>query len=170
MRSSLERKGFWRFLTIATAMSVVVAAGVYAAASRWSIAIDSQENLCLPPYRVWIIDKHQTDPIRGEAFAFTSKGLNPVFPDGTTIVKIVEGMPGDQVSVTPDQTVINGKAVGTGLQVATDLGIPADRYTRTGVIPDDGYWFFGRTADSFDSRYWGSVNREQVLGRAYPIW
>ncbi|MFD1690653.1 S26 family signal peptidase [Azotobacter chroococcum] len=38
------------------------------------------------------------------------------------------------------------------------------------MIEADRYWFFGRTADSFDSRYWGSVASHQIIGRAYPLW
>lgn len=159
-----------RFWVTAIVLSAVTASAVYAAGTRWSIAIDSQENLCLPPYRVWVIDKKQTTPIQGEVFAFSAQGLAPVFEDGTTIVKVLEGMPGDKVSVTADTTSINGVTVADGLQVATDLGIEPSRYVRTGEIPGNSYWFFGRSADSFDSRYWGSVKKTQIVGRAYPIW
>jgi conjugal transfer pilin signal peptidase TrbI len=167
---TVRKKHSLRFWLTALSLSVVTASGVYAAASRWSIAIDSQENLCLPPYRVWIIDKKQTTPIQGEVYAFTSHGLEPVFSDGTTIVKVLEGMPGDQVEVTLQSTSINGRPVAEGLAVAQQLGIDPQRYIRTGAIPDGRYWFFGRTADSFDSRYWGSVPETQIIGRAYPIW
>lgn len=159
-----------KFWVTALALSSVVASAVYAAGTRWSIAIDSQESLCLPPYRIWLIDKKKTTPIQGEVFAFKASGLAPVFADGTTIVKVLEGMPGEQVSVSEEGTTINGRTVATGLQVAHDYGIDPARYVREGAIPDDGYWFFGRTADSFDSRYWGSVQRNQIVGKAYPIW
>ncbi|MDX7527058.1 S26 family signal peptidase, partial [Enterobacter hormaechei] len=32
------------------------------------------------------------------------------------------------------------------------------------------YWFSGEAATSFDSRYWNSVKREQIVGRAWPLW
>lgn len=166
----LARKQSLSFWVTALGLSAFVAGSVYAAGSRWSIAIDAQENTCLPPYRIWVIDKHQNTPVQGEAFAFTAKNLAPLFSDGTTIVKVVEGMPGDRISVTEQVTSINGRTVATGLQVALDYGIEPARYVREGNIPEEGYWFFGRTADSFDSRYWGSVNRSQIIGRAYPIW
>jgi conjugal transfer pilin signal peptidase TrbI len=169
-RTSSKRKNTLTFWMTALGLSVLVAGSVHAAANRWSIAIDSQENQCLPPYRIWVIDKKQTTPIQGEIFAFSAKNLDPLFPDGTTIVKVVEGMPGDEIRVTEQQTTINGRQVATGLQIAHDFNIDPKKYVREGHIPDDSYWFFGRTADSFDSRYWGSVKRSQVVGRAYPIW
>jgi len=158
------------FLAKGTLLSALVAAGVFALASRYSVAIAVQDALCLPPYRVWIIDKHATEPARGAIFAFKSRGLDPVFEDGTTIVKVLDGLPGDRVSVTEDSTRVNGQVVATGLQVARQYGIDPQRYVRQGVIEADRYWFFGRTADSFDSRYWGAVASDQLIGRAYPLW
>lgn len=166
----LGKKQTLRFWATALGLSTLVGGSVYAAGSRWSIAIDAQENRCLPPYRIWLIDKQQTSPVQGETFAFLAQNLGPVFADGTKIVKVLEGMPGDRVSVSESKTSINGRTVAMGLQVASDYGISPARYIREGRIPADGYWFFGRTADSFDSRYWGSVKRSQIVGRAYPIW
>lgn len=158
------------FLAKGTLFSVLVAAGVVALASRYSVAIAVQENLCLPPYRVWIIDKYETEPARGAIFAFKSRGLGPLFEDGTTIVKVLDGLPGDRVAVTEESTRINDQVIATGLQVARQYGFDPQRYVRQGVIEPDRYWFFGRTADSFDSRYWGSVASHQIIGRAYPLW
>lgn len=165
-----KKKHTVRFWVTAISLSALTAVGIYAANTRWAIAIATQENLCLPPYRIWLIDKGDTNPVQGEIYAFTAKGLDPVFADGTTIVKVLEGMPGDRVRVTAEKTYINDRTVATGLDVATSRGIDASRYVREGEIADDRYWFFGTTADSFDSRYWGSVGTEQIRGRAYPIW
>ena len=151
-------------------LSLVVAGAIVALAGRFSIGIATQESLCLPPYRIWVIDKYDTTPIRGEIFAFKSAGLEPVFEDGTLVVKVLEGMPGDHIEVTLDQSSVNGAVVATGLQVAHDQGVDPARYVRTGTIAADRYWFFGKTADSFDSRYWGSVAGSQIIGKAYPIW
>ncbi|EPS4554905.1 TPA: S26 family signal peptidase [Pseudomonas aeruginosa] len=158
------------FLGKGLLFSAVVAGSVVLLASRYSIAIASQDSLCLPPYRLWIIDKKQDDLVRGEIYAFHSKGLSPIFADGTIIVKVLEGMPGDRAKVTLDETTINGVSVGKGLQVANQHGIDPQKYVREGEIGEGRYWFFGRTPDSFDSRYWGSASTDQIIGKAYPIW
>lgn len=150
--------------------SAIVAGGVVLLASRYSIAIASQDSLCLPPYRLWIIDKTKSDLVRGEIYAFHSKGLSPIFDDGTIIVKVLEGMPGDLARVRLDETTINDVTVAQGLQVASQHGIDPRKYVREGVIGQGNYWFFGRTPDSFDSRYWGSASTDQIIGKAYPIW
>lgn len=158
------------FLVKGLLLSAALASGVVMLASRYSIAIASQESLCLPPYRLWIIDKKPSAPVRGNIYAFQAKGLAPVFADGTLIVKVLEGMPGDTVKVSLDKTTINGVTVGTGLLVANHHGIDPNKYVREGEIGEGRFWFFGRTADSFDSRYWGSAAADQIIGQAYPIW
>jgi len=159
-----------RFLLKGSILSLVVAGAIVGLAQRYSIAIAPQEQLCLPPYRIWIIDKSDRKPVRGDIFAFKSQGLGPIFEDGTSIVKVLEGLPGDKVNVSLDQTTVNGRVVGTGLEVATDRGIDPSRYVREGMIEQGRYWFFGKTSDSFDSRYWGSVQGDQIIGKAYPLW
>lgn len=158
------------FLLKGTVLAAVLAASIVGLTQRFTVAIATQEYLCLPPYRIWVIDKWDTSPVRGEIFAFRAQGLSPVFEDGTTIVKVLEGMPGDTAEVTLEETRINGVRVGTGLRVATDKGIDPSRYVRTGTVESGRYWFFGKTEDSFDSRYWGSVGSSQIIGKAYPIW
>lgn len=169
-RERRRRPRLAAFLLKGIPLAVVLAGGVVLLAGRFSLAIATQAALCLPPYRVWLIDKGDTKPVRGEIFAFKAKGLAPVFSDGTNIVKVLQGMPGDQVSVSTAVTTINGSVVGEGLAVATQYHIDPQRYVRQGRIEPEHFWFLGRTLDSFDSRYWGSVERSQIFGRAYPIW
>lgn len=158
------------FMIRAVVLAGIVAASIVGLTQRYTLAIATQEYLCIPPYRIWLIDKWDREPVRGEIFAFKSMGLSPVFSDGTTIVKVLEGMPGDIATVTAEETTINGVAVGEGLQVATDIGQDPSRYLRSGTIAEGRYWFFGKTHDSYDSRYWGSVAQSQIIGKAYPLW
>lgn len=159
-----------KFLIKGVVLSTVLAVGVMALADRFTIAIAGQKELCLPPYRIWLIDKSDKTPVRGATFSFKSEGLAPVFADGTLIVKILDGLPGDKIEVTTEATKINGQTLVTRLPVAQQLGLDTSRYIRQGAIKEGSYWFLGRTDDSFDSRYWGSVAAHQIFGRAYPLW
>lgn len=169
-RSREPRRLSVRFLATGLGLSLMLAGGVVALAERYSIAIAGQASLCLPPYRIWLIDKHDTTPTRGDIFAFKSQGLSPVFNDGTLIVKVLEGMPGDMAKVNAEGSFINDHLVGEGMAVATNLGLDPARYYRSGTIEEGRYWFFGKTNDSFDSRYWGAVDQSQITGKAYPLW
>jgi len=47
---------------------------------------------------------------------------------------------------------------------------PPDDFLRDDVVPPGHLWMMGATADSFDSRYWGFLHEQQVIGRAYALW
>lgn len=83
---------------------------------------------------------------------------------------MVDGLPGDTVSVTPEETTVNGSMVGEELRLARESGHTDSELTRTGKVPEGRVWLMGRTKLSFDSRYWGSVPMDHILGRAYPLW
>lgn len=169
-----RKRAPWRFsaryMAKALVLSAVVAGSVVALTSRFTVAIAPQANLCLPPYRIWLIDKGDREPVRGDIFAFKSKGLQPLFSDGTMVVKVLKGMPGDEVQINLNGVRVNGVFVGHGLAVASQHGIDPSRYVRTTTVGEGRYWMFGETLDSFDSRYWGSIGSDQIMGKAYPIW
>lgn len=134
--------------------------------NRYQFAIDPQNNQCLPPYRIYLVDKFDKAPIRGKPFAFKSQYIR-VYGKG---IKIVDAIPGDIVSVTSEETTVNGSMVGEELRLAKESGHSERELTRSGKIPEGKIWLMGRTKLSFDSRYWGSVSQDNVLGRAYPLW
>jgi len=64
---------------------------------------------------------------------------------------------------------VNDELVGEGLILAEEIGgTPADFAGET-VLDEGTYWFMGETPYSFDSRYWGTVSEEQIIGQARPI-
>ncbi|EOC0012251.1 signal peptidase I [Cronobacter turicensis] len=134
--------------------------------NRYQFAIDPQNNQCLPPYRIYLVDKFDKKPVRGKPFAFSSQYIR-TYGKG---IKMVDGVAGDIVSVTAEETTVNGSMVGEELMLAKESGHSTQELTRKGKIPEGRIWLMGRTKLSFDSRYWGSVSESHILGRAYPIW
>lgn len=157
------------FALKAIPIAIVVGGLAYYASSRYSIGIDPQENTCLP-WRVFVIDKKDVDPERGAIFAFRAKDLRPFFKEGTHMIKVIDGLPGDRVQVTQEKVLVNGIEVGVGLSLAKPLKRSPGRYVREEIVPESKYWFMGKTPDSYDSRYWGYVSTDDLIGRAYPIW
>ncbi|MFD1690654.1 hypothetical protein ACFSHR_01255 [Azotobacter chroococcum] len=74
--------------------------------------------------------RNRTGPRR--YFRLQIPGLDPLFEDGTTLVKVLDGLPGDQVAVTEESTRVNGQVIATGLQVARQYGFDPQRYVRQG--------------------------------------
>lgn len=167
---SRAQKGSYKAFALKAIPVAVIAGGLaFYLSSRFSIGIDPQENTCLP-WRVFVIDKQSVVPERGGIFAFRSKDLRPFFKQGTHMIKVVDGLPGDRVKVTANQVLVNDVEVGAGLMLAKPLKRLPSRFVREEIVPDSMYWFMGKTPDSFDSRYWGYVPKDDLIGRAYPLW
>jgi conjugal transfer pilin signal peptidase TrbI len=139
--------------------------------TRFRIAIDDQVDKCLPPYTVFLVDRHDSALERDGLYAFPAgERMAPFFPMQMQVIKRVVGLPGETVSVTEQTTRVDGRTVGEGLDLAGTLGTPAATFVREVVVPADALWIMGATRDSFDSRYWGPLPRHEIIGRAYAVF
>lgn len=132
-------------------------------------------------------------PQRGDLVVFFSPA------DGKRLVKRVVGLPGDEVSMDDNQLVVNGVEIGysalgeeamAGLaeedQRLHDFQLehlgershpvmlapqrPSRRSFDELTVPEDDYFVMGDNRDeSFDSRWFGVVDRELIVGRATAI-
>jgi conjugal transfer pilin signal peptidase TrbI len=147
----------------------VVAVELYIG-QRFLIGGDDQVDRCLPGTRIYLIDTDNKDIWRGDLIAFRAERMAPYFKDGKVIVKIAAGVTGDRVKVGSQQTTINASVIIKGLPLADKLGKPSSAFKRDETIPAAAYWVTGKAAKSFDSRYWGYVYDDQVIGRAYALF
>ena len=164
------RRSFRRFLLRAVPLSILVGAGVLYLTERYRVGIDGQENPCLPDARVSLIDTADHDVSRGELVAFIAHGLEPLIADGTVMVKMVMGVPGDVVEIGLDVVRVNGEVVGEGLDLAGTLGRPADSFVGSFIVLPGFVFPMGLTRDSYDGRYFGPVPRLAFVGQAWGLW
>ena len=169
-KATARRAPWPRFLLQAGfALLVVLGAGAYLT-DRFHIGYDDQDRQCLPPHRWFLIDRHDRDISQGAIIAFAALGLQPYFRDGQIIIKRAAGIPGDRVQVDPETVRVNGTKVGEGLALAGTLQRSVADFLRDDSVPPGHLCVMGVTADSFDSRYWGFLPQQQVIGRAYALW
>jgi len=144
------------------------------------------------PFTTWHLAEWN-NPQRGDIAVFFSPH------DGKRLVKRVIGLPGDTVELRNNQLVINGTPVEyqpiteellrdiptsqrEGRVFATEelpgqthavTGNPAAQAPRTFapiVVPAGEFFMMGDNRDdSFDSRFWGTVKRKQIVGRATAV-
>jgi len=141
------------------------------------------------PFTTWHVAEW-SNPLRGDIVVFYSPY------DEKRLVKRVIGLPGDTIELRNDNLILNGQAVeygsfergsvadlsskerstmffateqlpGRDHAVATWPGVTARRDFGPITVPTGQYFMMGDNRDnSFDSRYYGSVDRKRIVGRA----
>jgi signal peptidase I len=144
------------------------------------------------PFTTWHLAEW-SNPRRGDIVVFYSPH------DGQRLVKRVIGLPGDRVELRDERLFLNGEPVAYGplagevperlggLERASAVfasehlaershavmalpGIQAKRTFGPDRVPEGQYFVLGDNRDnSFDSRYWGCVPRQSILGRASTV-
>jgi signal peptidase I len=132
-------------------------------------------------------------PKRGDIVVFYSP------KNGTRLVKRTVGLPGDVIELRHDQLIINGvvieykpiaeellRDVGPGDRASSEYAserLPGRSHLVAGIpavpamrdfgpyrVPEGSYFMMGDNRDnSFDSRYFGPVKRDRILGRATAV-
>jgi signal peptidase I len=104
-------------------------------------------------------------PKRKDVFVFK-------YPNNPEVayVKRLIGMPGDEVEIKGRTVYINGQPLKEDYTQYIDPGSIYDHYGPFHV-PEGHYFAMGDNRDnSQDSRYWGSVPRDYILGKALVIY
>lgn len=135
------------------------------------------------PFTMWTVATW-ADPQRGDIIVFPSPA------NGIRLVKRVVAVPGDSIELRDDHLFINGEPASYAL---IDNDAPAALILRETVsgkahplrieprkpalrsfglveVPSGRYFVMGDNRDnSFDSRYFGFVSRDRILGRATMV-
>jgi len=134
-----------------------------------------------------------SNPQRGDIVVFFSPHY------GLRLVKRVVGLPGDTIELRDNAIILNGQPVryeplteellhdlapadregrvfateqlpGQTHAVAGNPAVPARRSFAPYRVPEGHYFMMGDNRDdSFDSRYYGPVERKQIVGRATAV-
>lgn len=149
--------------------ALILFAGITCIKKKYVIGISSQEVKCLP-YVVYLVIKDEFNPNSDQYVSFKADygNLEPYYPDGTLLFKKVIGRPGDLLEVIDNKYFINKKLVGEA-RTADKNGNRFKRLIFNGRIPDDSLFVMGTEPRSYDSRYYGLIKLNQVIGRGVPI-
>ncbi len=120
-----------------------------------------------------LVDKaiyKRSEPQRGDIIVFK-------YPDDPkrSFIKRLVGLPGETVEIRDGRLIINGSALQASADRWTALPyVNQGRYAQKGqavTIPADNYFVLGdNSAASHDSRFWGFVPKQNLIGKAYKIF
>jgi signal peptidase I len=103
-------------------------------------------------------------PERGDIIIFNptenlkKEGMNEAF------IKRIIGIPGDRIEIKAGQVFVNNKLLTESYIMKDSIG---GQDFPTQVVPPNSYLVLGDNRNnSYDSRYWGFVPRENIIGKA----
>jgi len=120
-------------------------------------------------------------PRRDEVMVFTTDGIFSLEP-GTHYIKRMVGLPGERVGIRPPNLIINGRPLtgARGIDRVTAALVGYAGYQLAGHLnqpnlewhlEDTQYFALGdNTRNSRDSRYWGPVPQENLVGPAVFVY
>jgi signal peptidase I len=115
------------------------------------------------------------EPRRGDIIMFQADGLIPNAPPGRVVFRLV-ALPGERVSIENGHLAINGQVVtnptefGQLRYLLPQNGTLLNRVGATFQVPAGHYFVLGDNSfESLDSRFWGPVPRDHIVGRITRI-
>lgn len=139
--------------------------------SRYTFAFNSADSDCLNA-SFFLVDKRDKDVSKGHLAAFTMKNENTLHGAGGRWIKRVAATEGMQVDVELEQTTINKTEIikNDMSHTLSYLGLSITDMTPSHTIKKGELFMMGETITSYDSRYWGSISTNDIIGKAYAIF
>ncbi len=192
----MKNKQFIKNAEVLLIVAVFIAMSFKLISVRYGFYVVREDHMCLP-YKYLYVKKGVMPENYGELISFKSSGIQN-FADGITFTKIITGLPGDRIKrqnyseeERQKHTLHiekNGEPVTLRLQGRVHLHRKGERDPVTYdviekdslgrslpmieemVIPEGKYFVTGTEDRTFDSRYWGLINEQQVIGQAFPFY
>jgi type IV secretory pathway protease TraF len=84
------------------------------------------------------------------------------------LTKIVGCAPGQRLTTNGKQFFCDGHYLGTAKDESIH-GVPVSHITYNGIVPENQYFLTGTCKDSYDSKYFGLIPKNQIVGTAIPL-
>ncbi len=146
--------------------SVSVSGLLYAVSDYYQLIPNDSESM---PDKLYFLDKTKA-PHKGDVTMFFTARDAKYFPY-SKLIKRIEGVAGDVITVKDRAVFINGKSVGSAMPYTTYGHYPL-YCIKPGVIPKGYVYLAAPHPQSYDSRYasLGLRKTTELIGTAYAIF
>ncbi len=91
--------------------------------------------------------------------------------DAPYLLKTIVAKEGDKVEISKSGVLINGELFKSSKAFLTDKGINLYPMSlQKFILAKDEFFVLGDTLNSYDSRYFGIIRKNQVYGKAILVW
>ena len=169
----------WQYGLRLTALLAVLSGTAAYAANRYVVGLDTQDTRCLDEW-VYVIDTWRKPKAaevgRGDYIAIVlTDNQTPStakWPSGQVMVKRTLGTPGDKVTVTTKGVRFSNQSErwnhGKGLAAVSLLGATPEKFINQYALSDGQLFMMGDNPLSYDGRYYGPIEENQIVGTV--VW
>lgn len=149
--------------------SVIIGESIYQFGIKQNYQIALNESPSLPDYFYVLKNRFlESDLKNGEVIAFSFPKRNDrYFSENYNFIKKISCSEFQKLSYYDGKYFCNERFIGEAKDTDSK-GVSVEHFKFNGIIPNGHYFVMGTAENSYDSRYWGFVNREKILGVA--IW
>lgn len=146
---------------------LLILASLFAAMSFWGVSIAFNQTGSQPNRLLLVLSGRPFG--RGDLVAFRFPGSR-YYREGILFAKQVRGLPGDDLEIRDDRTLwLNGVLLDT-VRAADSKGEPVVPFYYRGKIPNGSYFLYAAAPKSYDSRYFGLIGKERIVGKVIPLF
>lgn len=146
---------------------LILSLAVFRLQRRYRFAVQTDYSV---HFLLGITDKMDRIPRKGggEYFAFKFLAAPGDARYGWDFVKTLGCNEGEFLETRGREFFCNGISIGRAKEY-TKKGKPLTPFYYRGTVPQGQYFAVGETKDSYDSKYWGFVRKEWIIGKVYKL-
>jgi len=158
------QRAIWLAILVAFLMAYF-----YWAKSPVTIAFDPNDEKCLPDVHLSLLVKEKAPRLERGDLAFWKPAGALSYVKQEYVLKRVSGVGGDRLEIRNGVVMINGEVVVTGMPLLDERKVNTQAFDRDLIIPAGALFMTGTHPRSNDSRYWGFLNVNDVIGKGYKL-
>ena len=110
-----------------------------------------------------IIDKDSLKLQRNQLYIFPFQKNTIYHKKGEIFIKYAKCLPGDKLEVKGLKYFCNGKYFATA-RTKDSKGRAIKHFVFSGIIPNNSVFMYAPHPRSYDSRYWGFLDKDKIIG------